>query len=493
MSDIARLRGVPGANAPSARSVLLTIAGKEALELLRDRRFAWIAALFTLLMLVAMLLGWQQMQRIEAEHAAAHKESYAQWRGQGEKNPHSAAHFGQHAFKPSSPLLFIDPGITPFVGASVWMEAHKQNEFKFRPARDATSLQRFGDLSVAFVLQTLAPLIIILMTFSAFTGERERGTLRQLISIGVRPMPLLGGKTIAVAGILCLLTLPFAMIALVALPFLPDPDIGMDNALQRAILMAAGYATYLTGFCTLSLAVSALAHSSRAALVMLLAFWVANSFIVPRTMVDLARLVSPTPTAVEFQHALSEARKANFGHDDTHPEYLRFREETLKRYGASSVEQLPLDFDGLALREDDERGYRLFDRHFEALWDSYARQEAIRSLAGFIFPLAAMQPVSMGLAGSDIGHHNDFARAAETYRRHIQTVTSEDLIRNRKYGDKDYKAGPELWAAVQAFDYRPPDAGWALRQQGFNLLILSAWTLAATLLAVYATRRLSPV
>jgi ABC-2 type transport system permease protein len=50
-----------------------------------------------------------------------------------------------------------------------------------------TSLQRFSPLSMAFGLQILVPLLIVLLAFSAFTGERERGTLRQLLSIGVQP------------------------------------------------------------------------------------------------------------------------------------------------------------------------------------------------------------------------------------------------------------------------------------------------------------------
>lgn len=157
---------------PARRTgVVAVIARKEALELVRDARLMWAGGLLVLLMLAAMLLGWQQMQRTAAERSAAQAVTYQQWLGQGEKNPHGAGHFGQFAFKPSTPLSFADPGVTPFVGSTLWMEAHKQNEFKFRPARDATSLQRFGELSVAFVLQILAPLLIILLTFSAFSSE----------------------------------------------------------------------------------------------------------------------------------------------------------------------------------------------------------------------------------------------------------------------------------------------------------------------------------
>lgn len=493
MSNLIQSHAAVISGAALRGGVIAVVARKEFLELLRDKRLTWMAGTFLLLMLGAFLMGWQQMQQTRVERTAAQDVSYAQWLGQGEKNPHSAAHFGQYAFKPSSPLLFVDPGVTPFVGVSVWMEAHKQNEFKFRPARDATSLQRFGELSVAFILQVLAPLIIILLTFSAFTGERERGTLRQLLSVGIHPLQLLAGKALASMLALCTLMLPLAIGSLMMLFPSPESHVSIDSVRERVLLMMAGYAIYHAGFTVLSLGISALAKSSRKALVVLLTFWVLNSFVVPRLMIDFARGASPTPSAVEFQTALTEARKATFGHDETHPAYLSFRDEVLKQYGVSKVEELPVDFDGLALQEDDMRGYRIFDKAYGALWDSYTRQERIRSFAGFVFPLMAMQPISMGLAGADIEHHNDFARAAETYRRHIQDITGDDLVRNRKYGNKEYKAPPELWAKIPAFTYQIPDTRWVWDRQDFNFLILATWAFAMGVIAVFATRRLSPV
>ena len=96
----------------------------------------------------------------------------------------------------------VDTGIDPYVGVAAWLEAHKQNEFKYRPAQDRTAVQRFGELTAAEVLQVLLPLFIVLMTFSAFSGEREQGTLRQLLSLGVRPRELLAGKALGVAAAL---------------------------------------------------------------------------------------------------------------------------------------------------------------------------------------------------------------------------------------------------------------------------------------------------
>lgn len=469
------------------------IARKELLELLRDARFWWASAIILVLMLMALLLGWQQMQRIDAEHAAARSVTYQQWLDQGEKNPHAAAHFGQYAFKPMSPLAFVDPGVDRFVGVTVWMEAHKQNEFSFRPARDATSLQRFGELSMAFGLQILVPLVIVLLAFPAFSGERERGTLRQLLSIGVKPWQLLAGKGLAIMAAIGALLLPAALLGFIALGFADDHHASLANLFGRGAWLVLGYTIYLTGFTALALGASAASSSSRKALIVLLAFWVVNGFVAPRAMTDLARKVSPTPTAVEFQKGLIEARKATFGHDERHPAFVAFRDGVLKKYNVTRVEDLPVSFRGLSLRKDDENGYRIYDQHYGALWESYARQERTRALAGVAFPLAALQPFSMGMAATDTFHHNHFATTAEAYRREIQSAMSADLIRNHKPGDKNYVAGRALWEKIPAFGHRIPEVEWALVRQGWNLAILFLWAFAAMVFAVIATRRLRPV
>lgn len=477
---------------PSANAIS-TIARKEMIELWRDSRSRWAAALVVLLMLVAILLGWQQMQRTEAERQAARTTSYQQWLDQGEKNPHAAAHFGQYAFKPANPLSFVDPGVTPYVGVTVWMEAHKQNEFKFRPARDATSLQRFGELSAAFMLQVLMPLLVILLSFAAFSGERERGTLRQLLSIGVRPAQLLAGKALAIAATLGIVLVPVLLLGVLVLALAGDGQTAVGDSLARVAALATGYAIYLGGFVALTLGVSATVNSSRRALVLLLAFWMVNSFVAPRAMTDLARRLSPTPTAMEFRQAMEAERRASWGDDDKHPAFAAFRERVLKEYGVARVEDLPVDFRGLALRADDENGYRIYDRHFGDLWERYARQERLRALAGLIFPLAAIQPFSMGMAGTDTAHHNHFAQAAENYRREIQSAMSDDLIHHRKNGDEHYVAGRSLWEKMQPFHYRTLSVASALARQWPNAAILALWAAATGLFAFLAVRRLSPV
>jgi ABC-2 type transport system permease protein len=197
--------------------MITTIAHKEMLEMVRDGRFRWSAAMTAALLLGAIALGWQHYREVAAQHEAARRGTRQQWLNQGEKNPHSAAHYGVYAFKPKMPLSLVDQGIDPYVGVASWLEAHKQNEFKFKPAQDATALQRLGELTGATVLQLILPLMIILLTFSAFAGERESGTLRQLLSLGLKRSHLAWGKALGISAALAMLLIPAAVIGVAGL------------------------------------------------------------------------------------------------------------------------------------------------------------------------------------------------------------------------------------------------------------------------------------
>lgn len=468
---------------------VLVVARKEWLDIRRDARWRALAAVTLLLMFSALALGLLQGRRLEQGHHAAQVGDRDVWTAQGAKNPHSAAHFGQYAFKPAGPLAVAEPGVDAYVGNAVYLEAHKQNEVQFRAARDATLAARMGHLTLAFVLQTVLPLMAILLGFAAFSGEREKGTLPQLLSLGVRPIHLLLGKALAGAGVLAgLLVLAGAGLA-AGLALFGSHEAAEAGGGPRLAGMLLGYALYLTGFLALALAVSARARSSRSALVGLLVFWLLNSFVVPRLVTDAVRNAVPLPTAQAFRDAIAEDKKALFGHDESHAGFVAFRNRVLREYKVSRVEDLPVSFRGLSLREDDEAGYRIFDRHFGRLQAEIERQDTLRAASGFVFPLLALQPVSMAMAGTDNRNHHHFVRAAEEHRRLIQTAASQDLIDHAKNGDNNYVAPESLWSRIPSFEYRRPGGGWAWQGQWLNFASLAVWCSACCLLAWRAALR----
>ncbi|CUI60720.1 ABC transporter permease subunit [Achromobacter xylosoxidans] len=458
--------------------MILLIALKDLRERLRDGRLYWAGGIVAVLLMTALAVGYLHQQEARAEQTAAQNTDYSDWLKQGTRHPHDAAHQGMHVFKPDTTLALLDPGINPYIGSTVWLQAHRQSEVKFRPAQDATGLQRFGDLSAAWILQALGPLLVIVLGFNAFSGEREQGILRQTLSLGVAPWRLLWGKATALALSLGLLLVPAALAAIVAV-WLAG---GRADALWRFGVLAGGYAVYLAAFIFVTLGVSAAARSSRVAITVLLALWIANTVIAPRVMAELSRGLYPSPTRLEFNQALQDDLKA------TSDRVWMQAFGTTERWSRD----VPLNQWGLALKLDDQSSYAVYDRHFGHLWDTWERQQAVQESAGWLMPLLAVRALSAAMAGTDFAHHRDFTTAAEQQRRVIQDIVSADLVAHAdtlEHQHFSYQANPSLWARVPPFRYQPPAAGWALHQARLSLLMLAAALLLSVAFAWRAVAR----
>jgi len=460
------------------------IARKELTEMLRDGRFRALAGVVLAVSLVSLAAGWRHYDDLSRQHRTAQSATREQWLRQPNKNPHSAAHYGVYAFKPKSQLAIVDTGIDPYMGVAVWLEAHKQNEFKYRPAQDRTAVQRFGEMTAAETLQILVPLFIVLMTFSAFAGEREQGTLRQLLSLGVSRRTLALGKALGSAAALGLILVP-ATIAGVAALLLTSRDGLLASEPTRAVWLAIVYLAYFAIVVAIALAVSARARSARLALVILLTFWFANGLVASRAIADLAAVLYPTPSAVAFQKALE--RELN-DPADVRRRLDRRKAELFQRYGVSTVDALPIAFSGISLQEGEEHGNEVFDRHYSRLFAQYERQNVVYRLGALAAPMLAVRSLSMGLSGTDFAQHRDFIDAAETYRRDIQRVMNEDITANQKKGEV-YLAGAALWQKVPDFEYSAPPTWWVLVNQRWSLAILGLWLVVSIASMFGATQR----
>jgi len=469
--------------------MILRIAKKEALETFRDGRFRMIALSIIALLAVSLGLGWKRYSDVSRQHEAARRATRENWLTQGEKNPHSAAHYGVYAFKPRTPLSFIDDGVDPYAGVSVWLEAHKQNDFKYKPAQDSNTLARFGELTGAAVLQILLPLLIILLSFSAFAGEREQGTLRQLLSLGLKREDLAAGKALGLAASLGTVLIPAAVLGAAVLVFLGDSQVLPDTA-ARVSLLALFYVLYFAAILGTSLAVSAWSRSARTALLTLLGFWMVNCLVAPRALTDLARYAQPTPSSFEFAKIVEHDLEKGIHGDSSPAQRTReLQQRLLKQYGVDSVEKLPVSYRGVSLQEGEEHGYQVFDQRYSELWDAFERQNAVRQAGGFVAPMLPMRSLSMALAGTDFAQHRDFAIAAENYRRTFIKMINDDITTNA-VGKDLYVRGNDLWRTIPEFQYVAPSVATVLRAQVGSIALLLLWTAMAGLAAWWFTRRI---
>lgn len=465
--------------------MILTVARKEFREIIRDGRIKWSALILAVMLVAALASAGQRFVDISAERESAQEVVNAQFAAQGEKNPHAAAHYGLYAFKPVTPLSFFDTGVGSYTGVSIWLEAHNQNDAEGEPARDATAIARFGELTAAFTLQMLLPLLVILLAFPSFAGEREAGTLRQVLSMQVAPVQLLFGKALGAAGALSVFIGPILLLGLIGLVVSP----GGLGYLGHGVVLVIVYVIYALIFLFLTLAVSANVKSAQAALVVMVGFWAVSSFVLPRAASDVSRLLYPTPTAVSFQANIDEAMQS--GIDGVSPDTVvqQRQKQTLELYTVETVEELPINFQGIIFDLQEKLGNEVFDKYYGELYAIFDQQTGLHQAFSIGSPRMATQLASMELSGTSLNQHLEFTNQAERYRRDLIEGMNQDITFNSGAGQSDYRADSALWASIEPFEYQPASLGALLTRLGPSFMVMFLWLALSIVAGVLAVRK----
>lgn len=454
--------------------MIQSIAQKELVSILRDRRFVVLSVLVLSLLLAATLVGRRAATALRQERAAAQHTVDEQFHHQPGRHPHRVAHYGSFAFRPPAALRFLEAGIDSFTGAVVYLEAHQQNSVNFSPAQQAGSLLRFGELTVAFVLQTLVPLLIIFLCFSAFTEERETGTLKLLLSQGVTMRQVAWGKIRGYGLAVALVVGPALALAATLLLGAGEGAGGADRWARLGLFVLA-HAGYFFLIIVGSVLVSAFQQHSRTALVTLLGCWMLGCIVLPKATANFGASLYPSITKAQLDAEVHEAaQKGINGHDPQDQRTAALKAALLKKYGVDSEEKLPVSVGGVTMAAGEAYSSQVYQQHFAALTRTYERQNALSVWAGLLNPYQAIRPLSMGLAGSDFAHYVHFQQAAEAYR--YQLVQHLNALQTSMgYGDKERKLGAATWRAIPAFAYHAPGLGWALPQLLVPVLALLLW------------------
>jgi ABC-2 type transport system permease protein len=263
------------------------------------------------------------------------------------------------------------------------------------------------------------------------------------------------------------------------------------DSLLRFGLLAAVYALYFSIVVGAALLVSMLASSSRTALVILLACWIGNCLIVPRLAADLSERLYPTPDGEAFQRAIEREMKDGVdGHDPSSARTEELRQQLLTQYGVSKVEDLPLNFTGLAMQAGEEYGNRIYDRRYAELWALYERQQRVHRALTVFAPLNALRQLSAGLAGTDFAAHRHFAIAAEQYRRLLNKQMNDALTYQSRSDGRTFKANASLWQSTPKFSYAALSLKSALQQHRWHLGLLLVWATVVWLAALRVAARL---
>jgi ABC-2 type transport system permease protein len=501
------------------------IARHEVRDAWRSGVLPVLAALVAVLMLAAAVTGSIE-QRGDTEQRKRYQTIVeSQWDDQPDRHPHRVAHYGFLLFRPRAPLGAFDTGVERYAGTAAFLEAHRQNSANFSDAVQTTGIGRFGDLTLAAVLQLFVPLLIFIITGSSVTREREAGTLALVLGQGVKWSTIVWGKIAGSLAIVGVLVVPGALAVLtwVGLGVSPLDALALaqdrlfdarafargsfewsTDEWTRAFVLAAAHAIFLTVCTAIAVLVSVRSRSSRAALLTLVTTWMILWVVVPRTFAGLSDALFPVPSRSQFEADVArQIRQLGDSHNPNDPGFLALKSQTLARYGVSRIEDLPVNYNGLVMVEGERLTADAYSQHVGQLLTAYRRQSAVVAAVGFVSPYVAMRMLSMALAGSDAEHTLEFERQAEAYRYElIQFLnglhTHEVALARDRYDGSPEGGAPSRqridrshWRDAPVFGYVRPGLTWALSHQPVSLAALAGWFLALTAGVATVSRRLT--
>jgi len=457
-------------------------------------------ALYAIMVVMALMIGfaaytgWKIYTTQNAIRQHYQHEVRESWENNPDKHPHRMAHLFSFAFRVKHPLSMFDFGLESFVGNAVYLEAHRQNTVNFSEASFSTGLLRFGEISLAMLLQVVLPLIIFFLGFASISAERERGTLKIMLTQNVVWRDILIGKSAGIFFLAMCISIPAMIITLLLLTGAGSTALTMDT-LQRFAGIAGVYFIFTLILSIITVLVSAVSSSSKNALMKLLAIWLFMIVLLPRTTQALGSYFYPSPSKIEFDTAVElDVVKEGDSHNPDDLHYKTLRDSVLQVYSVDSVEQLPFNYSGFVMREGERISAEIYRRHLDNLIYTYKKQNSVSEFTAWINPYAAVRNISMALSGTDFESYVVFQQEAERYRYQLAQAMNElqmKYISNKKTGpdDKPYAISHEHWKEIPDFKPQYPTTGIALKHVAGSMLALLLWGILSIALLIRLSKK----
>lgn len=455
-------------------------------------RRLWHARVPALLLMVLVTL-WGIAALAAHHHWQAHAQTVAEvtarsqhdWQSQPDRHPHRVSHFGDFVAKPVHPLSVIEPGILDQSGHLVYLEAHRLNSANFNPATEATTLGRFSLITPAMIVQWWMPLFLIMIAYATVTADKITGILAFMRGNGTPGWVIAAGKWLALFLPLLLLLCLQALLTLVW-------SWHSDQLWSRLAIMLLAQALYIAGWCLLVVTVSWYSRQLHSALLTLLLCWVCICIIFPRGLANLAQIAYPTQQRVEAEfHAETKLQSIGDSHNPDDPHFATFKQSILDQYHVSSVEELPVNYNGLLMQEGERLTTAVY-REQQALHDAQLAKQN-KSIRHWLWltPALALQYIQMAASGNDLPHHQAFIRQSEARRYQlIQYLNQIHTYKVDQHDDKNTRVSADLWKNAPRPPVNLPPIAVSHASLTVAFLVLIGWLLLPGSLLVRVSHRL---
>jgi ABC-type transport system involved in multi-copper enzyme maturation permease subunit len=414
--------------------MLKTLIRKEITETILDLRFWIVTVLFLILIPLGMYVSRIDYERRLANYQQEHQ-MYRQHYGR-DVGPYVEA----QGFRPPSVLSIFALGLDPFMPDKAITSRSGLVRAAKEPGIDNPESLLFGKADYLFNVSFIVSLAALIFTFNRISGEREKGTLRLMISGSTRRGEILLAK---IFGNYLVLLVPFVIAFLAALIILNTSSaISFRTSefifpLLTIILITL---LFIIVMVSLGICVSTLTRGSMGSIMMLFLVWVMAVLGIPKISPMIAEAVYP----VESRNVVDLAQR--IAQEDIEGEFNKKKEELFER----CCTEFGTTWEDIAVepRTDAEKQvYAKYDREVLVL-DSECQKrvaDAIRMLeqdyrnrrnvqASLAANLSRISPVSCytylisGISSTGTAEPDKFTENAERYQEQVKAAIYDNWV-----------------------------------------------------------------
>lgn len=384
------------------------------------------------------------------------------------RNPYGFAHFQmQHTIVlPPTPLAALTTGQSDLLPQSLTLNPGAPPSLLGTGEPENPHRLLIGPFDVAFVVVSLAPLLVIALTYGLLAGERERGTLPLLLSQPIGARALIAGRLAP------RVLLGLALLTLLAVVGAPAALLGVRGALWLGVAFA--YGAFWFG---ISLFVIARRGSSATHALTLAAVWLALVVLVPAGINLAVKTLHPVPSRMELILAMRSATdeisaqtsRLLASYYEDHPEFA-------PKAGAAT-EYSEVRF---ITNERLDKALAPVLARYEA---QLARQQALVDKMQFLSPALVAHFALAEAAGTGLARHREFLRQAAHHHAELRAFFNPRILKKEKF---------TAWDEVPRFRFVDEPAAVVAQRALPAILALAALAAGLVLWSFRSLRHITP-
>ncbi len=432
--------------------MFLTIVKKELLANLLSLRFTISLLLCFILILVSAYTMREKYETQVQEYNAAVK-----MRKEALEKSASIADLGggYKLDKPPVPLSIMADGLDTIAGKVVTVSIVGEPALEGAVLKSDPMYGFFGTLDSVFIVKVVMSLLAILFAYDAISGERERGTLKLILSNSVPRASVIISKWV---GSYISVVLPFIISLLIGLLIIISSPYIMFSGEDwvRLGLIVLVSLIYIWFFSVVALFVSVKTNKAATSIIVLLFVWVVFVLVIPKTTILLAKQIYKIPSVQEIQgqkdavtqQAMQE--RMEYMNPDKWPEEIKSikapkeKQKAIQDFMVKKLEKM------LARIEEEHRGIE------DAYREKRNRQIRIGMDLSRISPVSSYTYTTAALARTDFEHQEAFVRAAKRYQIDFSSFFNEqvrEMVKTGLQGAKlDLTGFPEFRFRLETLD-----------------------------------------